>query len=379
MKTFLRFLAILLLILGLVVLGLFLTGNQYLLKGAWATYLHGHPTASIDDARFFDTRPIPAGDVDPWPVSSHYNQRNLSDTLQKTLEESGTVAFLIIKNDSILYEAYRDGYSDTSHSNSFSMAKSITTMLVQIAIQKGLIGSWEDPAIKYLPKIQGPYRKDLKLKHLSMMTAGLQWDEGYHSPVGITAQAYYSSDVEKLMYEKVPVVLEPGTHFEYQSGAPQLLGLVLEKATGKSVSEFASEVLWKPLGASEDAFWQLDDKNGHELTYCCFNSNARDFARFGKMLEHYGKWNHNQILDSAFVDKASSAGAVNYYGWSFWIDNTQLTKVYYMRGLLGQYVVVIPEKNLVLCHLGKHNLEDINHQPRELLVMVDEAIKYFGN
>lgn len=379
MKTLFRFLAIFLLILGLLVLSLFLTGNQYLLKGVWATYLHGETTATINDSRYFDTRNIQAGTTTDWQLAEDYNRRKLSDTLQATLEKTESVAFLIIKNDKILIEKYWDGYSDTSHSNSFSMAKSITTMLVQIAIQKGYIQSWDDPVIKYLPGIQGPYRRDLKLKDLSTMGAGLQWDEGYSSPFGITAQAYYGSDVENLLYEKVPVVNQPGTVFNYQSGAPQLLGLVLSKATGKSVSEFASEELWKPLGASENAFWQLDRKNGNELSYCCFNSNARDFARFGKLLEHYGNWGGMQLLDSTFVAAASSPGLVNHYGWSFWIDDSHLTKVYYMRGILGQYVIVIPEKDLVICRLGKKRLANIGNHPGDLKVIVEETLKYFGS
>ncbi len=184
------------------------------------------------------------------------------------------------------------------------------------------------------------------------MTAGLQWDEGYTSPLGITAQAYYGSDIENLLYEKVPVVNQPGGDFNYQSGASQLLGLVICKATGKSISQFASEELWQPLGASHNAYWHLDNKNGNELTYCCFKSHVRDFARFGKLLQHYGNWEGNQILDSAFVAKASSPGSTSYYGWSFWIDDSYLTKVYYMRRI-GQDVIVIPEKDLVICRLAK--------------------------
>lgn len=376
---FLRFLLVLLLILGLAVLGLVITGNAYLLKGVWATYLHGEKTATISDARFFDVRKIPATNPQPWPVAKDYNQRNLSDSLQRTLDMTESVAFLIIKNDSILYEKYWDGYSDTSHSNSFSMAKSITSMLVEKAIEEGYINSWEDRVIDYLPQLQGPYREKLQLKHLSKMTAGLKWNEHYTNPFDITARAYYTDDIAEVMYDRVPVVREPGSDFEYQSGAPQLLGMVLTKATGKSVSEFASETLWKELGAEKTAWWHLDDEGGQELTYCCFNSNARDFARFGKMLEHYGQWNGEQVLDSSFVFKATRPGAVPYYGWSFWVYNNFLQDVFYMRGILGQYVIVIPEKDLVIVRLGKKRLETVRNHPREIPVIVEEVVKYFGN
>lgn len=375
---FLRFLLILLLIIGLAVLGLVLTGNSYLLQGVWATYLHGEKSATISDARFFDLRDVPATNPQPWPIAEDYNQRKLSDTLKRTLDMTESVAFLVVKNDSILFEKYWHGYSDTSHSNSFSMAKSITTMLVQKAIEEGYIKSWEDKVIDYLPQLQGPYRKELKLKHLSKMTAGLKWNEHYSNPFDITARAYYSSDISEVMFERVPVVREPGTGFEYQSGAPQLLGMVLSAATGKSVSEYAAETLWKSMGAQETAWWHLDDEGGTELTYCCFNSNARDFARFGKLLEHNGQWNGEQVLDSTFVWQASHAGAAPYYGWSFWIYNDFLHHVYYMRGILGQYVIVIPEKDLVIVRLGKKRLEKVDDHPREIPVIINEVVKYFG-
>ena len=376
---FLRILLALLLILLVLVAGLFLTGNDYLLKGAWATYLHGTNTASIGDSRFFDLRKVSATDPQPWPVASNYNKMELSSRLSHVLEQTETVAFLVVKNDSIHYEEYWHGYSDTSHSNSFSMAKSITTMLVEKAIDQGYIKSWQDQVIDYLPELQGPYRQELRLEHLSKMTAGLQWNEDYTSPFDITAKAYYGDDILETMLEEVPVVVEPGTKFEYQSGCSQLLGLILSRATEMSVSEYAAQTLWKSLGAQQEAFWHLDDEHGHELTYCCFNSNALDFARFGKLLIHHGRWNGKPILDSAFVSMATHAAAVPYYGWSFWILQDALYHTYYMRGHHGQYVIVIPEKELVIVRLGKESMEQVDHHYKEFRIIVDEVLKYFGS
>lgn len=251
-------------------------------------------------------------------------------------------------------------------------------MLAQIAIQQGKIGSWEDKVRDYLPEIQGPFADELKLRHLSTMTAGLQWDENYTQPFDITAQAYYGPDIRQLMFDRVPVVTQPGRTFEYQSGAPQLLSMVVNKATGKSLSAYASEVLWKPLGARFDARWHLDSKDGTELAYCCFNSNARDFARFGKMLLHYGKWNNTTILDSAFVYHASKASSSEYYGWSFWVLDDLHTPVYYMRGILGQYVIVMPEKGLVVCRLGKSRLPTEKNHPGDLRIIAGEVLKYYA-
>ncbi len=375
---FLKFLAVFLLILGLVVLGLFLTGNQYLVKGVWATYLHGYKSASIGDARFFVTREVPARKPESWTISPGYNEKKLSEKLNNTLEESESVAFLVVKGGAIAYEQYWEGYSDTSHSNSFSMAKTITNMLVQLAIEQGYISSWDDKVADYLPEIEGPYREKLTLRHLGTMRAGLQWNEHYTNAFDITARAYYGPDVEKLLLNEVPVVQEPGSTYEYQSGATQLLGLVLARATDQTVSEFASRNLWQAIGARQPARWHLDKKNGMELTYCCFNSNARDFARLGLLYAHYGRWGEQQLLDSSFVYHASQPIGSAYYGHSFWVDQHQLTPVFYSRGILGQYIIAIPEKELVIVRLGHRELEAVQEAHTRLeQTMVEEVLKYF--
>ncbi|WP_417590274.1 serine hydrolase domain-containing protein [Owenweeksia hongkongensis] len=378
MKTLSRILASIFLIILLLVLGLFITGNEFLVKGVWVTYLHGEKTATIDDDRFFETRTVAANNPEPWPLHKRYNSIKLSDELNSTLQESESVAFVVVKNDKLLFEQYWDGYSDTSHSNSFSMAKSIITILTEIAIEQGYIKSWNEKVNTFLPELEGPYANDLELWHLSTMTAGLQWNEHYTSPFDITTRAYYGNDIASLMYSEVPVVNKPGDTYNYQSGAPQLLGLVLSKATGKTVSEFASEELWSKVGAIHDASWHLDHKDGNELTYCCFNSNARDFARLGKLMLNYGNWDGNQILDSTFVAKAGHGVGVDYYGWSFWIYNDLNTPVYYFSGILGQYVIVFPEKDLVVCRLGKGRLEDGDNHPKDFKVIARESLKYFG-
>jgi CubicO group peptidase (beta-lactamase class C family) len=375
---FLKFLAALLLVIGLLVLGLFLSGNQYLLKGVYATYLHGETSATIDDARFFSTREIPARNPQPWPIAEQYNQQNLSETLSATLEESKSVAFLVVKDGALVHEQYWDGYGDTSRSNSFSMAKTITNILVQLAIQQKYIGSWDDRVADYLPELEGPFRDDLTLRHLGTMTAGLQWNEHYKNPFDITAKAYYGPDVRRLLLNEVPVVVRPGTKYEYQSGATELLGMVLEKAVDQSVSAFASRALWTPIGAEQTARWHLDSKGGMELTYCCFNSNARDFARLGQLFTHHGRWKGEPFVDSVFVRYATRPYAATHYGHSFWIDQTQLTPVFYFRGILGQYIIVLPEKDMVIVRLGKQELETVKDKHTRLeQTLVAEVLKYF--
>jgi len=237
MKKLLSFFKWTALVLALVVGGLYLSGNGYLVKGVWATYLHGYGSASIGDARFFTTRTVEAGNEVPWKKSSAYNTMTLTPDLRQSLEETRSVAFLIIQGGELLHEEYWDGYGPDSRSNSFSMAKSVTTMLAQCAIQDGKIKSWDQKVRDFLPELKGQYADELTLRHLSTMTAGLDFNEHYTNPFDITAKLYYGNDVEKLLIDNVPVVRQPGKgSYEYQSGATQLLGLCVIKATGRPMA-----------------------------------------------------------------------------------------------------------------------------------------------
>ena len=373
MKRILKVVLGIIVVFALVHLAVNLSGNGYLHKGLWASYLHGNNSATIDDARYFDTHKIEAGNNPwQWPVSTGYNQTKLSPNLQQVLAKTGSVAFLVVQNDSILNENYWEGYSDSSQSNSFSMAKSITTMLAQIAIQKGILKDWHQKVSSILPGLKGARANELELWHLSTMSSGLEWDEAYKNPFAVTAKAYYGEDVNKLMMT-LPIVDEPGKVFNYQSGNTQLLGMCIMKATGKSMADLASEWLWKPLQAQHDAKWHTDEK-GAELCYCCFNTDARDFARFGKMMLHKGNWNGTQILDSSFVQMATTGGLAPYYGYSFWLDESHGTKVFAQRGILGQYIITIPAYNLVIVRLGRHFLPKQNNAPEDFHVIIDEVL-----
>lgn len=380
MKILYKLLKGLLGLIAVIALGLWLSGNSFLFKGFWATYLHGEKSATINDAVYFESRSIEAGKGTEWPLARNYNKETLSDSLLHYLEKTESIAFLAIHKDSIVSEHYWDFGSDSSHSNSFSMAKSITTMLVQIAIQKGIIPSWNTKVHDYLPELKGDFAAQLELGHCADMTAGLDWNEHYTNPFDITARAYYGSDIENTILERVKVVVEPGSQFEYQSGATQIMGLALRKASGKSLAELASEWLWKPLGAQHDAHWHLDHEKGVELAYCCFNSNARDFARFGKLLLHQGNWNGTQILDSSFVQAASSTNLVDFYGRSFWLNyQNEKAQCFYMRGILGQYIMVVPDHDLVIVRLGHHRLDVRNSHPKDAYVYLKEGLRLFGS
>ncbi len=382
MKILKRFFQFLLLIILLLVAGLYLTGNGYLIKGVRCTYLRGETSATIDDYQFFSHRRIDSGEEMPWPEASDYNEMTLSTKLLTTLEEYRSVAFLIIQDDSIRQEHYWDGYGKLSLSNSFSMAKSIISMLAFKAIEEGAIKGLHQKVVDFIPELKGPFAQELEIWHLLRMCSGLQWVEHYTSPFSVTAEAYYTRSLEKLILDQ-PIVNKPGSFYKYQSGNTQLMAVVLARATKMSVGAYASEKLWKPLGASSPAIWSLDHESGVEKAYCCFNSNARDFARFGQLYLDSGIFHGTQIIDTSWVVETTRPtvtenGVTNFYGLSWWLVNEFDTPVYYMRGILGQYVIVIPELDLVAVRLGhKRAVQVLNDHPIDLVTYVDELIKLY--
>lgn len=350
------------------------TGHQYLLKGIYSTYLRGEKSATIYDAEFFDTREVKANNPKSLPVSSRFQQVSLSAELEKVLEESQTEGFVILKNDSILLKKYYSDYDDTKRTNSFSMAKTITVLLAQAAIQDGFLKYWDQPVKYWLPKLGGAYADSLKLKHLATMTAGLNWREHYTDAFSVTARTYYGDDVEAVMMDYVEVDEMPGEKFEYQSGATQLLGLVVSKAVGKSLAEYASEKFWTPMNAQVDAHWHVDRQGGSELAYCCFNAHVEDFARFGILALNNGKWNGEPLIDASFMRQATRSAFDENYGWGYWIYHHADERVFYHRGILGQYIIVFPERKVVVARIGHKNFEKIGKHHKDFIAIVNEII-----
>ncbi len=353
MKRVKKFFKWIFILLVVSVIGLYITGYGYILKGIWVVYLHGHTTAYIDDFEYFETEEVPAStDPQPWPIHKDYNTVEATQALSEMNETLGTVAFLIIKNDSIWYEKYFDGFGKNSQTNSFSMAKSITSSLLGKAIDDGFIKSLDQPVGDFYPQYAGT---GLTVGDLSSMASGLDWNESYFNPFGMTARAYYDSDLAEIIL-KLKVVDTPGVCYKYLSGNTELLAMVIQKATKKQLADYLYESFWNPMGGENPAIWQVDDKkNSLVKAYCCIGSNARDFARFGKLYKDYGKWSGQQILDSAFVAKSITPRFAEspQYGYGFWLSDYLGKHIFVMRGILGQYVITIPEDNLIIVRLGE--------------------------
>ncbi|MBK7849555.1 MAG: serine hydrolase [Bacteroidetes bacterium] len=361
-------------------LAIWITGYTYIYK----TLLYTYP--DIDDLGIFEARSIESGQKKEWPVSTKYNKDSLPVETRAVLELNESVAFLVIKNDSLLYEEYWDHYEPNSLSNSFSVAKSIVGILVGIAADEGKLNI-NDPVGKYLPQFNEGKNSALLIHHLLSMSSGLNWDESYSSLFSQTTEAYYGKDLRKQM-SVLKVEQEPGKVFNYMSCNTEILALVLEKATGMTVSEYASKKLWTRIQAMHQSYWSLDQSEGMEKAYCCFYADARDFARIGQLMLDSGKWKGTTIVSSSFIREMTTpknlvdenGASANYYGYQCWLSEISGHPVFYARGILGQYIVVVPDQRMVIVRLGKKRGEKVPpNQYSDMIVYVEGALKAFGN
>ena len=376
-----KFTISLFLLLLIVVAGVYLLGYGYLFKAVRVVYATGHSTTFLDDYTYFDNRTIsPSTTPQAWALTADYNQVAETPELQNAHHKYGTVAFLIIKGDSIWHERYFDNYNSQSKSNSFSMAKSYVSALLGRAITDGYIKGLDQPVSDFFPQYKEGLAAKLTVGDLSSMASGLDWDEAYYDPFSITTRAYFDGQFREKMLQ-LKITSEPGKAFEYLSGNTFLLGMVIEKATGKTLSDYLAQALWQPMGCEGDALWQLDsEESGLEKAYCCIASNARDFARLGKLYRDHGKWNGKQLLDSAFVAKSVQPRFADHpeYGYGWWLLDYKGIHFFMMRGHLGQYVIVNPTDKVIIVRLG-HSLSDEAPEgstfPSDIYTYIDEAYK----
>ena len=338
-----------------------------------------HYKPKIDQYNIFQNRIVKADNPHPWEFAPDVENKQIAPEFGTDFKKYKTVAFIVIQHKKIILEQYWYNYTPLNFSNSFSMSKSIISLLIGCAITDGYIKNVDQPVSDFLPEWTSFDGKVLTIKDLLTMSAGVEWDESYNSVFSKTTEAYYGKDLWKLaLTEKL--IEKPGVRFNYQSGVSQILAFLLQKATHKTISDYASEKLWTPIQAEEDALWSLDHKNGYEKAYCCFNTNARDFARLGQLILNKGEWDGDQVVDSNYIREATTPAtwlkftrrlrpgettprppvACTFYGYQFWLLNYEGLKITYFKGLLGQYIFVIPELDAVIVRLGKKRDTEFN-------------------
>lgn len=245
---------------------------------------------------------------------------SLKQRLDTGLIGTKTNVFLVIKNDSIIYQYLSEEKALIRKQPSFSVAKSFVGTLVGIAIDRGEIKSASELVIKYLPELAKNDERfsRLTIQHVLDMRSGFNFSERSFNPFSKIVRSYYGADLKKMV-GKLKMKHEPGKFFEYQSINTQVLAFILEKAVGKSLQVQMQERLWQPLGAESDALWSMDDE-GNIKAFCCLNATALDFAKIGRLYLNGGNWEGKQIVSKKWVDITTSPDSLTKlrYKNQFW-------------------------------------------------------------
>lgn len=277
--------------------------------------------------------------------------------LDTFLADTGTQAFLVIQDNMVIYERYFMGTQCDSIVTSFSVAKSFDSALIGIAIQEGYIHSVEDPITDYIPELaeRDTHFRDIQIRHLLMMASGLRYNDDRLILPEDDNLTYLFDDLRHLALTETEVVESPGKTFVYNNYNPLLLGLILERATGRPVTTYLQEKLWTPLGMEFDGSWSLDSEaSGFEKMESGINARAIDFAKFGRLFLNDGNWDGTQVVPTEWVaESTQNYGLIPedsiYYGYMWWGRNcSPSSKDYFAMGNFGQFIYVSTAKNLVI-------------------------------
>jgi CubicO group peptidase (beta-lactamase class C family) len=293
--------------------------------------------------------------------------------LDAFLAGTGTQAFIVIRDDTILYEHYFNGGARDATVTSFSVAKSFVSTLVGIAVAEGAIRSIDDPITTYLLELaaRDPRFGAIPIRHLLDMSSGIRYEEnGFVN--GDDALTYYDPDLRELALDRTVIAGEPGTSWLYNNYHPLLLGLILERTTGVQVAEYLESRLWQPMGAEYGASWSLDSEtSGFEKMESGINARAIDFAKLGRLYLDEGRGGDRQVLPASWVHAATrmdpSVDRAAFY--PAWMDEPY-GRVYHQRlwwgacredgtyafaaqGNLGQEIFVDPQTRIIIVRNGE--------------------------
>lgn len=335
------------------------------------------------DSDAFDWQKFPARGLQPAPETILFDQQpdeNVAVLLaelsgvrnwERFLADNETQAFLVLKDGEIRYEGYFNGAQRDSIVTSFSVAKSFTSALIGTAIDEGLIGDVQDPITQYLPELaeRDPAFSRVTIQHLLRMTSGFEYQEfrfpGFNSDDPLTT---YHPDQRQLALENTRIVDPPGQYFLYNKYHPQLLGMILERTSGSTVTEYLQEKIWDPAGMQYGGSWSLDSQaSGFEKMETGVNARAVDFARFGQLYLQMGTWEGEQVVSSSWVEESTSPflpddyypdwfvdfPGQRYYGYMWWgYLRADGTYDFAAAGDKGQYIYVSPANGVVIVRNG---------------------------
>lgn len=377
--------------LTLVLLALLLYGGyRYLLTTPWGPsftlFEDGHRTHHFQAMdQVFPSVPVQAGaDVrvlvtDERTLPAHYFYRGEERETEAFLDRTETTGLVVLRGDTLVHEEYRSGWSEASPATSWSVAKSVVSALVGIALDEGSIQSLDDPVTRYVPELVGSGYDGVPLRHLLTMSSGVAFDEGYDSTFSDINWIFVRSmALGRPMldyYAGLERVRDPGVYNEYASSDTGVLAYVLARATGISPARYLETRLWQPVGMESDAFWNTD-RSGAEIGFCCLNAVLRDWARFGLLYLEDGMRDGRRILPRDWVTRSVEPEAPHLqpgpnpdshwtfgYGYKWWIPEDRQDGEFTAIGVYGQYIYVNPARRVIVVKTSTDPLfDDHDHE-----------------
>ena len=293
----------------------------------------------------------------PVPFAPSFDVGGDTWTLDDYVEKNLTAGLLILVNGQIVYENYGLGHSETGRWTSFSVAKSFSSTLVGAAIKDGAIQSLDDPVTRYLPKLKGSAYEGVTVRQVLTMTSGVQWNEDYTDPGSdvsrfIAEPSKNGSDPTVTYMARLPRDAEPGRKWLYKTGETNLVGSLVEAATGRKLSDYLSEKVWSRIGMERDGAWLLNE-SGREIAGCCVSASLRDVGRFALFFMTGARVDGTSIVPDGWIKAATTSTEIAHkamggragYGFQWW---TTPGVAYRAAGIYGQGIWINPDLKLVV-------------------------------
>ena len=289
-----------------------------------------------------------------------YNYKGKKYTIADYIQAFKVAGLIVIRDGKILYESYDFGNNEKSRWVSFSVTKSVTSMLLGAAIKDKHISSVKDPIVTYLPQLRDSHYGNVSIEQVLHMSSGVNWDEDYSDPTSDVSLASALNSTKLYDYlSKLGASSEPGNKFNYNTAESNLIGDLVRSAVGNNLSKYLEQKIWKPFGMEFDAYWVLDYDYNLELGGCCINATLRDYARIGIFALNNGnlKNNINVLPDNWMKQSTTSSPNLEYYGYQWWLDGSDY-RSFYADGIFGQFIWIDPaSKTIVAMHSARDDAD----------------------
>ena len=310
-----------------------------------------------------------------------YRYKNNTYTIQDYINKFKVGGLIILRNGKILHEEYNFGNNQESRWISFSVTKSVTSMLLGAAIKDGFIKNVEEPVVTYLPHLIDSSYRDVTIKQVLHMSSGIKWNEDYTDPYSDVSLASGLNSLELYSYlNKLGKSSNPGEKFNYNTGETNLIGGIVRSAIGNNLSTYLEQKIWKPFGMEHDAYWVLDNDYSLELGGCCINATLRDYSRIGLFAMNKGITREGiAVLPTNWIDESTNpSNNLKYYGYQWWLDGPEYES-FYADGIFGQFIWIDPSSKIVVAMQSvwdsAASQESMDHRRNFMIALIQKINK----